>query len=82
MSQDNRNKVQNSLVFHQSDVWDSVNWIIEEAYKSECSIAMSQSLDESKRAHQCGRADGILFVKDLLESTRAQALENANRKKS
>jgi hypothetical protein len=82
MSQDIKNKVQNSLVFHQNDLWDSVNWIIDEAYKSECAIAMSQSTDEAKRSHQCGRADGVLFIKDLLESTRAQALDNVGRNKS
>jgi len=82
MSEDIKSKVQNSLVFHQSDLWDSIVWIIDEAYKSESMIAISQSIDEQKRSHQCGRVDGIAFVKDLLESTRAVALDNAGRKKS
>jgi hypothetical protein len=82
MSEDIKIKVQNSLIFHQSDLWESVNWIIDEAYKSESIVAISQSIDEDKRAHQCGRVDGILFIKELLESTRAQALANTSRKTS
>lgn len=82
MSEDIKVKVQNSLIFHQSDLWDSVNFIIDEAYKAEAHVAISQSIDESKRSHQCGRVDGILFIKELLESTRAQALENTGRKTS
>lgn len=77
---DNKQKVQNSLVFHQSDLWDSIMWIIEEAEKAETSLAISQSQDESKRAHQCGRAEGVQYVKQLLEDTRAQALKNVERK--
>ena len=82
MNTDTKVKIQNSLLFHQSDVWDAVMSIIDEIQKSETSIATSQSIDESKRAHQCGRVDGIFFVKDLLEDTRAQALSNASRKTS
>ena len=82
MSEEIKHKVQNSLVFHQSDLWDSVMWILDEAYKAEAGVAFSQSIDESKRAHQCGRVDGISFVKDLLESTRIEALKNTNRNKT
>lgn len=82
MTNETKVKIQTSLVFHQSDVWDSVMSIIDEVQKAETSIAMSQSTEESKRGHQCGRADGIAFIKDLLEDTRAQALSNASRKTS
>jgi hypothetical protein len=82
MTNETKVKIQTSLVFHQSDIWDSIMSIIDEAQKSETSIAMAQSTEESKRSHQCGRADGILFIKDLLEDTRAQALSNASRKTS
>lgn len=82
MSQDIKTKVQNSLIFHQSDLWDSVMWIIEEAEKAEMSMAVAQSTDESKRSHQCGRAEGVQFVKQLLEDTRSEALKNVNRNNS
>lgn len=77
---DIKQKVQNSLIFHQSDLWESIMWIIDEAEKNEMSLAISQSQDETKRSHQCGRADGVQYVKQLLEDTRAQALKNVDRK--
>ena len=73
-------KIQNSLVFHESEIWDSVMHILQEAEKSEVLTAVSQTVDESKRAHQCGRADGIQFAIQLLNDTREQALYNVKRK--
>ena len=63
---DIKQKVQNSLIFHQSDLWESIMWIIDEAEKNETSLAISQSQDESKRAHQCGRAEGVQYVKQRI----------------
>ncbi len=80
MNNETRLKLQNSLVFHQSDVWESVMLILQEAEKAEILTAVSQATDEAKRAHQCGRADGIQFAIQLLNDTREQALMNVKRK--
>lgn len=80
MTDEEKIKIQTSLLFHQSDLWDSVMSIIDELYRSETASAISSSVDESKRSHQCGRADGVAYVKELLELTRQQALVNSKRK--
>ena len=80
MNDTNKVKIQTSLVFHESDVWDSVMLILNEAEKAEVITAISQTTDESKRSHQCGRAEGIQFAIQLLNDTREQALFNAKRK--
>ena len=77
-----KNKIQRSLLFQQSDLWESVLFIIDEAIKAESEIAISQAIDEAKRSHQSGRADGLIYFKDLLESTRQEALRLSNRKGS
>jgi hypothetical protein len=77
-----KNKVQRSLLFSESELWNSVMWILDEAIKQESETAISQSIDESKRAHQSGRADGLVYIKDLLEQTREEALRLSNRKGS
>lgn len=73
-------KMQNTLSFGQSDVWDCVHSIIEKVLQQEVNAAISQSLDEQKRSHQCGRAEAVLYVKDLLNSTRDEALKLSRRK--
>lgn len=77
-----KKKIQNSLIFAESELWNSINWILDEAIKQESENAISQSIDESKRAHQAGRADGLVYIKDLLEQTRQEALRLSNRKGS
>jgi len=47
--------------------------------KAELSTAVSQGLDETKRVHQCGRADGLMYLKDLLIETREVARRNVGR---
>jgi hypothetical protein len=80
MEQDNKIKLLNSLTFEQSDLWDGVLFIIEQAYKNEVDIAINQNINEDKRPHQAGRADGIAYIKELLESTRSEALHLKGRK--
>jgi hypothetical protein len=80
MTEEQKNKVFTSLLFHESDLWDSIMLIINDVEKHELTLAVSQSQEESKRAHQCGRADGIQYVKDLLNDTRQEALIKHNRK--
>jgi hypothetical protein len=80
MTKEQKEKIQNSLVFHNSDVWDSVFLIIDESVRAEIEIAIAQSTDESKRSHQCGRVDGVMALKQLLIDTREAALSNAKRK--
>jgi hypothetical protein len=77
-----KNKIQRSLLFSESELWNSVIWIVSEAIKAESEIAISQSIEESKRSHQAGRADGLVYFKDLLEQTRKEALRLSNRKGS
>lgn len=77
-----KNRIQRSLLFQQSDLWESVIFIIGEAIKAESEIAISQAIDEAKRSHQSGRADGLVYLKDLLEQTRREALRLSNRKGS
>lgn len=80
MNNDTKTKIQNSLVFHESELWDSVMLILKEAEAAELLTAVSQTMDEAKRSHQCGRADGIQFAIQLLNDTREQALFNVKRK--
>jgi hypothetical protein len=80
MEQDKKVKLLNSLTFEQSDLWDGVLFIVDEAFKNEVEIAINQTIDESKRSHQAGRADGIAYIKDLLQSTRSEALHLSGRK--
>lgn len=75
----NKEKLQNSLVFEQNDVWDAVMSILDQVVVQEYTIAISQSTDEQKRSHQCGRAESIVYFKELLNETRQQALKNAGR---
>lgn len=77
-----KNKIQRSLVFSESELWNSVIWIISEAIRAESEMAISQSIEEAKRSHQAGRADGLVYLKDLLEQTRQEALRLSNRKGS
>lgn len=79
-SEKQRIKLLNSLIFEQSDLWDGVLFVIEQAYKNEVEIAINQNIDENKRPHQAGRADGIAYIKELLESTRSEALHLTGRK--
>ena len=80
MEQDNKVKLLNSLTFEQSDLWDGVLFVIDEAFKNEVDIAINQTIDVGKRPHQAGRADGIAYIKELLESTRSEALHLKGRK--
>lgn len=79
-SEKQRIKLLNSLIFEQSDLWDGVLFVIEQAYKNEVDIAINQNISEEKRPHQAGRADGIAYIKELLESTRSEALHLTRRK--
>jgi hypothetical protein len=72
-------KLQLSMEFESSDLWDSIHYVLDTAIKAELSTAVSQGLDENKRVHQCGRADGIMYIKDLLIETREVARRNVGR---
>ena len=75
-----KEKLQHSLIFEHSDLWDGILFIIEEAKNAEIGSAVSQVIEESKRAHQCGRVEALFDLKDLLIQTREEALKNAGRK--
>jgi hypothetical protein len=77
-----KQKIQNSLIFGESDLWDVVHIIIDKAIKQEVDSAISQAIPEDKRAHQSGRADALIWLKELLEDTREEALRLSNRKDS
>ena len=74
-----KQKLQLSMEFETSDLWDSIHYVLDTAIKAELSTAVSQGLDETKRIHQCGRADGIMYLKDLLIETREVARRNVGR---
>ena len=80
--QQEKQKIQNSLVFGQSDLWDVVNLILDKAIKQEVDLAINQAIDEEKRAHQAGRADALVWIKELLEDTRQEALRLKDRNAS
>lgn len=80
--QEQKQKILDSLVFHQNDVWDTVIYTLNEAIKQESSLAISQNIEEEKRSHQAGRADGILYFKELIEETREMALKLREREGS
>jgi hypothetical protein len=80
MNHEQKVKINNSLIFESSELWDSVMLILDEAIKAEVSVAISQHPDESNRAHSCGRAEGVTFVKELLENTRDEARRISGRK--
>jgi|APGre2960657373_1045057.scaffolds.fasta_scaffold257698_2 hypothetical protein len=80
--QQEKQKIQNSLVFGQSDLWDVVNLILDKAIKQEVDLAINQAIDEEKRAHQSGRADALVWIKELLEDTRQEALRLKDRNAS
>ena len=77
-----KQKIQNSLVFGQSNLWDVIHIIIDKAIKQETDAAISQAIPEDKRAHQAGRADALVWIKELLEDTRNEALRLSDRKDS
>ena len=75
-----KQKLQHSLVFEHSDLWDGILFVIEESKNAEIGSAVSQMIDETKRAHQCGRVEALFDIKDLLIQTREEALKNAGRR--
>lgn len=80
MTKQEKQKIQTSLIFSQSDLWESVLFILDEAYNAEVSVAISQNQSEINRSHSCGRAEGVKYIKELLEETRNEALKLSNRK--
>lgn len=80
MTDHEKTKIQQSLVFETSELWNSVILILDAAIESEVGAAISSHTNESLRAHACGRADGVKFIKELLVETRKEAMTNAGRK--
>ena len=74
-----KEKLQLSMEFESSDLWDSIHYVIDSAIKVELSSAVSQGIDEAKRAHQCGRVESLMYFKDLLNETREVARRNSGR---
>ena len=73
-------KLQQSMQFEYSELWNSIMFVIDEAIESEIQLAIGPRIEGEDRAHQCGRADGVTFVKELLISTREEAQKKTNRK--
>jgi hypothetical protein len=80
MTEHEKVKIQQSLVFETSELWNSVILILDATIESEVGAAIGNHTSESNRAHSCGRADGVKFVKELLLDTRTEAMTNAGRK--
>lgn len=77
--QKQKEMVERALVFETSELWDSIHYILDAAIKAELASAISQGIEEDKRAHQCGRAESLTYFKDLLTETRNIARVNAGR---
>lgn len=75
-----KERLQEVLTFGESPIWDAVIHILNAAYSSASENAIQEDVEPNKRAHLAGQAIGIQQAKQLLEDTRAIALERANRK--
>ena len=74
-----KEKLQLSMEFESSDLWDSIHYVIDSSVKAELASAVSQGIDETKRAHQCGRVESLMYFKELLNETRQMARKNSGR---
>lgn len=70
-------ELQRILSFNQSEVWNAVLFIIEQAVETEVDNAINHEIPEDKRAHQCGRAEGAKYIKTLLNDTRDECLRRS-----
>lgn len=70
-------KLQRVLSFSKSELWDAVMFIVDESIETETSAAISQDFEESKRNHQCGRAEAMKAFKELLQETRLESLKRS-----
>lgn len=80
MTEQDKVKIQQSLVFETSELWNSVILILDATIESEVGAAIGSHTSEANRAHACGRADGVKFMKELLVDTRKEAMTNAGRR--
>ena len=55
------------------ELWDSIILILDENLNIEQENALSSSIEGEKRVHQCGRADAIKSIKNLLVEERRNA---------
>jgi hypothetical protein len=70
-------QLQRILCFSKSELWDAVMFIVDESIETETSAAISQDFDETKRNHQCGRAEAMKAFKELLQDTRTECLKRS-----
>ena len=60
------------------ELWDNIMSILDNNIKVETEIALSTTIEGEKRVHQCGRANAIREIKEVLVSERKKALDIAN----
>jgi len=59
-------------------VWQNIIIVLDQNIKVETELAIGASIDGEKRIHQCGRANAIREIKEILVSERKKALDVAN----
>lgn len=59
-------------------LWTSIIMILDQNIKVETELALSPETQGEKRVHQCGRANSLRELKDMLVAERKAALDQAN----
>lgn len=59
-------------------LWTSIIMILDQNIKVETDLALSIETQGEKRIHQCGRANSLIELKEMLVSERKAALDQAN----
>jgi hypothetical protein len=75
-----REKLQETLLFERSDIWDAAIHMLETGARIASDYAIDPSLTPEARHYHAGEAHGFQSALNLLIDTRAEALERANRK--
>lgn len=60
------------------ELWDNIMSILDSNIKVETEMALSVNIEGEKRVHQCGRANSLREIKEVLVSERKKALDIAN----
>lgn len=68
-----------ALNVNNSDILDAVNFILQKQIDLEIQEAVGQFSDETQRAHSCGRVDGLISFKSLLNETHSIIVKNSNK---
>lgn len=59
-------------------LWTSIIMILDQNIKVETDLALTTETQGEKRIHQCGRANSLIELKEMLVAERKAALDQAN----